>query len=182
VQSAYFRDTQREFLGKTGGILDAPRLCMAGVRRFQDLECHKLAVEIRREVLRLTRREAVRRDFRFLHQIRDSSRGAPRNIAEGYSRFNPTEIVPFLTYAKASLDETRNHMEDGQKDGHFTEKETETVLSLVGRAIAAIMRWMQYLESPAARAFYAKHRARRRGEEAGGEPNPRTKKPRTKEP
>jgi four helix bundle protein len=159
---------------------------MPGVTRFQDLECHKLAVEIRREVLRLTRRQAVRRDFRFLHQIRDSARGAPRNIAEGYSRFNPTEIVPFLTYAKASLDEIKNHMVDGEESGYFTEKETDTVLSLTGRAIAAIVRWMQYLESPAAREFYIKHRARRRSSEGPGankqNREPRTAEPRTKEP
>ena len=155
---------------------------MAGVKRFQDLECHQLAVEIRREVLRLTRREAVRRDFRFLHQIRDSSRGAPRNIAEGYSRFNPSEIVPFLTYAKASLDETKNHLVDGQESGHFTESESETVLSLVGRAIAAILRWIQYLESPAARAFYARHRDRRRGGHADGPASVPSKRPRTKRP
>lgn len=150
---------------------------MPGVTRFKDLECHKLAVEIRREVLRLTTREVVRRDFRFLHQIRDSARGAPRNIAEGYSRFNPAEIVPFLTYAKASLDETKNHMADGQESGYFTENEAATVLSLIGRTIAAIVRWIQYLESPAARAFYAKHRARRRGNESTGTREPRTREP-----
>jgi four helix bundle protein len=155
---------------------------MPGVTRFSDLECHKLAVEIRRHVLRLTRREAVRRDFRFLHQIRDSARGAPRNIAEGYSRFNPTEIVPFLTYAKASLDETRNHIVDGRDDGYFTEKEADTVLALVGRTIAAVVRWIQYLESPAARAFYAKHRARRRATEVPRATKPRTTEPRTTEP
>jgi four helix bundle protein len=155
---------------------------MAGVRRFPDLECHRLAVEIRREVLRLTRREAVRRDFRFLHQIRDSARGAPRNIAEGYSRFNPTEIVPFLTYAKASLDETKNHMSDGEESGYFAEKETETVLSLIERTIAAVVRWMQYLESPAARAFYAKHRARRRRSAGPRTNKPGTTDPRIKEP
>ena len=135
---------------------------MAGVTRFEDLECHKLAVEIRREVLRLTKREAVRRDFRFLHQIRDSARGAPRNISEGYSRFNPSQIVPFLTYAKASLDETRNHIVDGEESGYFSEEEARIVLSLIARAIGAVVRWMNYLETPAARAFYAKHRARRR--------------------
>jgi hypothetical protein len=79
-------------------------------------------------------------------------------------------------------DETKNHMVDGQESGHFTERETETVLSLVGRAIAAILRWMQYLESPAARAFYAKHRGRRRGGDAGGPASPPSKRPRTKRP
>ena len=147
---------------------------MPGVTRFQDLDSHKLAVAVRREVLRLTRREAVRRDYKFLHQLRDSARSAPRNIAEGYSRFNPTEILPFLNYAKSSLDETRNHIEDGQEEGYFTADEAATVITLICRTIAATVRWMQYLESPAARAFYARHRAIRRGDVA-----PTAKKRRT---
>jgi four helix bundle protein len=155
---------------------------MAGVTRFQDLDSHKLAVAVRREVLRLTRREAVRRDYKFLHQLRDSARSAPRNIAEGYSRFNPTEILPFLNYAKSSLDETRNHIEDGQEEGYFTADEAATVITLICRTIAATVRWMQYLESPAARAFYARHRALRRGTDAPRNNRRRTDEPRTDEP
>jgi four helix bundle protein len=147
---------------------------MAGVSRFQDLDCHKLAVAVRREVLRLTRREVVRRDYRYLHQIRDSARGAPRNIAEGYARFGPTEILPFLNYAKASLAETLNHTVDGRENGYFTEAEAATVTSLIKRTIGAILRWMRYLESPKARAFYAKRRAL----DQKTDPAPRRQRPR----
>ena len=145
---------------------------MPGVRRFEDLDCHKLAVAVRREVLRLTRREAVRRDYKFSGQIRDSARSAPRNIAEGYSRFGPTEILPFLNYAKSSLDETLNHIVDGQEDGYFSEQEAASVATLIRRAIGGLIRWIQYLESPAARAWYAKHRAMRRNTEVPRRNNP----------
>jgi len=56
---------------------------MAGVKRFQDLDCWKLARMTRREVVRLTAREPVRKDFKFVAQIRDAVRGGTRNIAEG---------------------------------------------------------------------------------------------------
>ena len=134
---------------------------MAGVRRFQDLECHQLAVAVRRQVLRLVSEGPARKDFRFSNQIRDSARGAPRNIAEGYSRFNPAEILPFLSYAKSSLDETKNHLRDGAEERYFGETDTAIALDLIDRAIAAISRWRQYLESPAARRFYEQHKARR---------------------
>ena len=141
------------------------------MKRYQDLDCYKLAVEIRREVLQLTGREPVRREFRFVSQIRDSARGAPRNIAEGFSRFSPAEILQFLSYAKASIDETGNHMADGQESGYFTEEETDKVIVLIRRALAAIRKWMRYLESPAARRFYQQHQARqRRGEPRTSEP------------
>jgi len=155
---------------------------MASVKRFEDLDCYKLAVEIRREVLRLTRHAHVRQDFKFSAQIRDSARGGPRNISEGYSRFNPTEILQFLSYAQSSLDETKNHMSDGQESEYFTPQETLHVVTLIRRTLGAIHRWRRYLESPAARRFYEQHKARARREpEEPGEPenpeNPRTREP-----
>jgi four helix bundle protein len=135
---------------------------MASVKRFQDLECHKLAVLMRREVIRLTARDPVRRDFKFVTQIRDTARGGPRNIAEGFSRFNPTEILQFLSYAQASIDETKNHTIDAHESSSLTDEECDRVLTLIRRTLGAIRNWRTYLESPAARQFYAEHRARKR--------------------
>ena len=132
---------------------------MAGVRRFADLECYKLAAQVRREILRLTRPPSVRADFRYLHQIRDAARSAPRNIAEGYSRFNPAEIRPYLSTAKASLDEVRDELRDGLEAGYFSEADCDLVLGLIARALGATMRLIQYLDSPAARRFYEHHRS-----------------------
>ncbi len=138
---------------------------MASVSRFQDLECHKLAVLMRREVVRLTRREAVRHDFKFVAQIRDSARGGPRNIAKGFSLFNPPEILQFLSYAQASLDETANHTIDGHESGYFGDDESDNVLRLIRRTLGAIRGWRAYLETPAAKRFYANHKARKRRDE-----------------
>jgi four helix bundle protein len=135
---------------------------MAGVRRFQDLDSHKLAVQVRREVLRLTRRASVRRDYRYLHQIRDAARSAPRNIAEGFGLFNPAEILRFLSYATGSLCEVIDNIEDGVDSNHFTKEEGAVVLSLARRTLGAISRWRQYLHSPRARQFYADHKSRSR--------------------
>lgn len=163
---------------------------MASVRRFQDLECHKLAVQIWREVIRLTARAPVCTDFKFVSQIRDSARGAPRNIAEGYSRFNPTEILQFLSCAQASLDETKNHTMDAQESGYFPDDETEVVLTLIRRTLGAIRNWREYLESPAARRFYEQHKARRQTGSKWSRseafqptnPEPRNPEPRNPEP
>lgn len=136
---------------------------MPPIKRYQDSFCHRLAVEIRREVLRLTRRAPVRSDFRFVSQIRDSARGAPRNIAEGHSRFKPTEILPFLSYAKASAHETDNHVVDGHQSGYFSREESDALRAKLGKLISALLNWIRYLESPAARQFYEQYRARRSG-------------------
>jgi four helix bundle protein len=93
---------------------------MPGVKRFQELDAHKLAVMLRRAVFRLTSKGIVSRDYRFVGQIRDSARGGPRNIAEGYARFVPGEIHRFLSYAKASLEETMEHIQDARESNYFS--------------------------------------------------------------
>ena len=131
---------------------------MAGVCRFGDLDAYKLAVELRRLVCRLTLREPVRRDHEFVRQIRNSARGAPRNIAEGFSRFVPSENRRFLSYAKASLDETTNHLDDGRECNYFTDDEHAALVTLTNRTLAAVSRLMRYLESPEAQRAYEKVR------------------------
>jgi four helix bundle protein len=127
---------------------------MLGVKRAEDLDAYKLAVELRKDVFRLTSRGTVSRDFKFVSQIRDAARGGPRNIAEGFSRFAPSEFHQFLSYAKASLDETRTHVEDGRESNYFNHEETERLLTFAKRALAAISGLMRYLESPAAKQAY----------------------------
>ena len=135
---------------------------MPSAKRYQDLFCYQLAIELRRTILRLTKREAVRRNFKYVSQLEDSARGAARNIAEGHSRFNPTEIIPFASYAKASTDETGNHIVDGVEEGFFSNEEAEQVLNIIDRLIPALLNWIRYLESPAARRFYEEFKRNRR--------------------
>jgi four helix bundle protein len=133
---------------------------MAGVKRFQDLDCWKLARMVRREVVRLTRREPVCREFKFVNQIRDASRGGTRNIAEGYSRFVPAQILYYLGIAKASLDETADELLDGLESGYWSRDEYNVVRSYLRRTHGAIRGWWRYLESPEAARFYEQHKAR----------------------
>jgi four helix bundle protein len=133
---------------------------MAGVRRFQDLDCWKLARQLRRDVVRMTRAAPACHDFRFVSQIRDAARGGTRNIAEGFSRFIPTEILRFLAYAKASLDETADALIDGLESKYWSPTDYSRARSLLKRTQGAIRGWWRYLESPEAARFYEGHRRR----------------------
>jgi four helix bundle protein len=57
---------------------------MAGVRAFTDLDCWKLANELKLGVYALIETGGASRDFDFRDQIRDAAASAPRNIAEGF--------------------------------------------------------------------------------------------------
>jgi four helix bundle protein len=141
---------------------------MATVYRFQDLECWKLARMLRREVVRLTRTAPACQDFKFVAQIRDAARGGTRNIAEGYSRFSPSEILRFLGYAKSSLDETMDALIDGLDSGYWPPADYNRARSLLKRTQGAIRAWWRYLESPQAARFYEQHRNRIEAEIAAG--------------
>ena len=91
------------------------------VSDFRDLVCWQLSYELKCEVFELTATGPSSRDFKFRDQIRDSSASAPRNIAEGFGRFRPAEFARFLGYAKASLDETQNHLIDGRDRGYLSQ-------------------------------------------------------------
>ena len=135
---------------------------MSGVRRFRDLDSHKLAVQLRRMVVRLSSRGPITQDREFVRQIRNSARGGPRNIGEGFARFVPSEHRHFLSYAKASLDETMNHIEDGRESNDFSAEEHQQLVTLTERTLAAVSRMMQYLESPEAKRAYERAREARR--------------------
>ena len=115
---------------------------------------------LRREVVRLTRTAPACNDFKFVAQIRDAVRGGTRNIAEGYSRFIPSEILRFLSYAKSSLDETADALIDGLESGYWTQADYNRARALLKRTQGAIRGWWRYLESPAAARFYKSHRER----------------------
>jgi four helix bundle protein len=135
---------------------------MFGVGRVEDLDIYKLAVKLRREVIRLRSSGPVARDFRFVSQIRDAARGGPRNISEGFYRVTPLEFHHFLRFAKSSLEETKTHVADGYESGYFTDRDTDRMLTLARRTLGGVTRLMTYLASTAAKRAYEALRARQR--------------------
>jgi four helix bundle protein len=134
---------------------------MATATRFEELDVYQLAVELRRAIVRATSAGEVARDFRFVQQLRDAVRGGPRNIAEGFTREVPTEFARFLEYAKASIDETKAHVQDGYESGYFNDEDFERFLSLIRRTIAGINRLHRYLNSPEAKRAYERIKKKR---------------------
>jgi four helix bundle protein len=159
---------------------------MATAHRFEDLIAWQLSEAVKEEVFRLTSRERVRRDTRFCDDIQRSARSAPANIAEGFGRFEPKPNANYVSIAKASLEETRNHTYDGFKRNHFDIVERDELLQLLKRAIVATTRLLRYLKS-CKQAPSGNIKARTRDPEPGnpepGNKNPRNRRnPRTREP
>lgn len=114
---------------------------MAGVTRYQDLECWQLANELKRRVDELVDASPAKKDFRFRDQLIDAAASGPSNIAEGFSYYRHKEAAPYARIAKASLTETTNHLNDGVDRRHWKAEQIASLLELGERAIGATAGW-----------------------------------------
>jgi len=82
---------------------------------------HKLAIEIHQMSLKLPKFEMYEEGS----QIRKSSKSIAVNVVEGFGRRRyKNEFIQFLTYALASCDETREHLDILFESDSLKDKET----------------------------------------------------------
>jgi len=130
-------------------------------KTFREMVAWQLAFELNRNVQTLLRTGPAAHDFKFRDQLSDSSRSAPRNIAEGFGRFNPTEIAQFLDFAIASLDETENHLRDGVESRYFSATDVAPQIILITRCRKALTSWHAYLRKVKNNPRFSQSRRRR---------------------
>jgi four helix bundle protein len=120
---------------------------MATARSVDELDAWKLSAgALRDRIFDATEKGPASRDFPFRDQIRDASRSAPRNLAEGFGAYMPREFARFTRIARRSLVETQNHLLDGHTRKYFTERTTAELLSLCRRALGATTKLLRYLD------------------------------------
>jgi four helix bundle protein len=116
-------------------------------RHFTELVCWQLSNDLKVRVYEVIAQPKVARDFKFCDQIRESARSAPRNISEGFGKYDPPEFARYLNIAKGSLTETQNHLRDGFSQGYLTLDTFHDLWLIAKRARAATIGLIQYLES-----------------------------------
>ena len=114
------------------------------VYSYRELDAWQLCVELRDKVLPLLNTGPVVRDFKFSQQLSDSVRSPPRNIAEGFGRFNPGENAHFLGFALASLDETETSLRDGVASSYFPAESVGPLIRLLARCRICVSRLQAY--------------------------------------
>jgi four helix bundle protein len=83
---------------------------VAGVRRFENLDCWKLSHELKLRIYDVLSRPHIKIDKEFCEDLRDAAKSAPANIAEGFGRRTDADFAHFLDIARGSLNECRNHV------------------------------------------------------------------------
>lgn len=121
---------------------------MAGFKKFEEIIAWQLSHELKLRVDVFLQRQEFKRKYKFVDQLSDAVRSAPRNIAEGHMRgFKHKEFAFFLRTARGSLGETINHLIDAHEQMLITETELIGCVRLAKRAIKASTGLIQWLES-----------------------------------
>jgi four helix bundle protein len=115
---------------------------MAGVKRYEDLDCWKLAMDLAGLLDAMTSEGEAAKDFAFRNQLRKSGTKAPAQIAEGFLRFRPADFANFLRMARASLGEAQTHLERGRRRNYWPSETFAKARHLSDRAIGATTRLM----------------------------------------
>jgi four helix bundle protein len=80
------------------------------VKTFRDLDCWRLAVELRRECYRIANDIPSHDRFGLADQLRRAAASVPANIAKGHGRNSRREFAQVLGIARGSLTEIENHL------------------------------------------------------------------------
>ena len=118
-----------------------------GARRFEDLVAWQLARDLERETWAFTANGPAVHDVKFCQQIREATRSARRNTAEGFGRYFPKEFVQFLRIAAGSLHEAKDCLHQASECRYLTVSEYERLLKLAIRAITANSSLIRYLRT-----------------------------------
>ncbi len=141
---------------------------MSGVRRYEDLDCWKLADELKTGVYDLLEKSRPKRTLEFRDQIMSAASSGPSNIAEGFGHYRHKESARYARIAKASLTETHNHIADGVARRYWTAVEATPLLAVATRAIGATAGWIRHLESTETPpAYWEKHKKTKRAKHQG---------------
>jgi four helix bundle protein len=108
----------------------------------KELIVWQLCAELRALTLKYT---SGKGDLRWRDQIRASIRSACNNISEGFYRKRDGDFVNHLIFAKASLGEFNDQLDDGLESGVFTLEQHQEMIRLVIRAWKANNGLRRYL-------------------------------------
>ena len=149
-------------------------------RRFTDLRAWQACDLLKKATYVLCRSGSLSRDVKLRSQLEDAVAGPPRNIAEGFGRFNPADFNRFVVMARASLMETQNHLRDAVDKGHINENVRLEHDRLAETALQQTTGLMEYLQSSEALTNARRARERRIHERelrrTEREPEPRSEK------
>lgn len=119
---------------------------MASIKRFEDLDCWKVSLELCNKIGELIDSGSFEKHFRLIGQIEGSSGSVMDNIAEGFERGTRAEFIQFLGYSKGSCGEFRSQLYRALGRKHINQEQFEELYNLAVRISIMIQKFIEYLQ------------------------------------
>ncbi len=102
---------------------------------FTEMNVWKTAMEIAKQVFKISDSLPRKEDYGLTSQIRRSSTSISANIAEAFGRTTSPDKRKFYDYARGSAFETKSHLLYGKEVGYFNETDIITLSEKIDEVI-----------------------------------------------
>lgn len=118
---------------------------MSDIKSFEDLNCWKMARELRNDIGKLLKKFPDYEKFELTAQMRRASRSVTHNIAEGYGRFHHKENIQFCRISRGSLHELLDQLITALDEGYISDQVLEKYKKQVYDCLAVLNGYINYL-------------------------------------
>jgi four helix bundle protein len=112
-------------------------------RKITDLQCWRLADQLRVEVNAICEQPSVAERRRFCDGFTEAAGSVCRNTSEGFGRFDSAPIVQFFTYALASLQEVEDYLRECLVRKFIDKSRLDKDLDLLEHTRATTLKFMR---------------------------------------
>ena len=119
---------------------------MSDIKSFEDLNCWKMARELRNDISKLLKTFPDHEKFELIAQMRRASRSVTHNIAEGYGRFHHKENIQFCRTSRGSLHELLDQFITAFDEGYIDQEVLDKNKKQVYDCLAVLNGYINYLK------------------------------------
>jgi four helix bundle protein len=117
------------------------------IKRFEDLECWKLAREFVKYLYELARKPKFSKDLRLVGQMTGAGISIMNNIVEGWASQSTAEFIKFLKYSRRSAAESQNCLYVALDQDYITKSEFQKGYDMAVRVLKVVDGLLRYLRS-----------------------------------
>jgi four helix bundle protein len=118
---------------------------MSTLRSFEELDCWKEAVLLRKKIRAVTNTFPKEEKFRLTDQLIRACRSVTVNIAEGYGRFHYQENIQFCRISRGSLQEIKDHLIVAHEEEYICIEQLVELKQNTDKCIAVLNGYINYL-------------------------------------
>ena len=131
---------------------------MATIKKFEEIEAWQLARKLSKEVFDISIDSALLKEFKLRDQINAASGSVMDNIAEGFERGGKSELIQFLSIAKASNGEVKSQLYRIFDHNYINKEKFEELYQLANEIGNKLGAWINYLNDSEIKGLKFKNR------------------------